>query len=57
MLIGGVVVSGSGVAVLVGSNLWQLRLDDEKLERMSEAADSITWMRGSRPRERKREEE
>jgi hypothetical protein len=57
MLIGGVVVAGSGVAVLVGSNLWQLRLDDEKLERMSEAADSITWMRGSRPRERKREEE
>lgn len=57
MLIGGVVVTGSGVAVLVGSNLWQLRLDDEQLERMSEAADSITWMRGSRPRGRKRDEE
>lgn len=57
MLIGGVVVTGSGVAVLIGSNLWQLRLDDEQLERMSEAADSITWMRGSRSRGRNRDEE
>ncbi len=54
MLLGGVVVAGSGAAVLISSNLWHLRLDDEKLERMSEAADSITWMRGSRPHERPR---
>lgn len=51
MLIGGVVVALSGVAVVIGSNLWHLRLDQEKLERMSEAADSITWMRGSRRKE------
>lgn len=48
MLLGGVVVSLSGVAVLVGAGLWHSRIDAEQLERMSEAADSITWMRGSR---------
>lgn len=51
LLLGGVVVSASGGAVLIGANLWEVRLDQEKLERMSEAADSITWMRGSRRRE------
>lgn len=54
MLLGGAVVALTGAGVLVGAGLWQLRLDDQKLERMSEAADSITWMRGSR---RTREEE
>lgn len=48
MLLGGVVVTISGVAALVGAGLWQLKLDEEKLRSMSEAADSITWMRGSR---------
>lgn len=51
MLLGGVVVVVSGAAVLVGANLWQVRLDEEKLKRMSEAADSITWMRGYRRQE------
>ncbi|HLT97535.1 MAG TPA: MFS transporter [Acidimicrobiia bacterium] len=51
MLLGGVVVGLSGAAVLVGANLWQGKLDDEKLQRMSEAADTITWMRGARRRE------
>ncbi|HLU31530.1 MAG TPA: MFS transporter [Acidimicrobiia bacterium] len=51
MLLGGVVVAGSGVAVLIGANLWSGTLDEEKLQRMSEAADHITWMRGSRRRE------
>lgn len=48
MLLGGVVVALSGVAVFLGSGTWRMSLDDEKLERMGEAADSITWMRGSR---------
>ncbi|HLU53202.1 MAG TPA: MFS transporter [Acidimicrobiia bacterium] len=52
MLLGGVVVAGSGLAVLIGANLWGDRhLDEEKLQRISEAADSITWVRGARPRE------
>lgn len=54
MLLGGVVVTLSGLAVLLGAGLWQLGLDEEKLQRMSEAADSITWMRGPR---RSREED
>jgi dTMP kinase len=48
MLLGGVVVTLAGLVVLIGANLWKVHLDQEKLERMSEAADSITWMRGSR---------
>ena len=48
MLLGGLVVALSGLAVLAGSGAWRMTLDDEKLERMGEAADSITWMRGSR---------
>ncbi|MFP3914216.1 MAG: MFS transporter [Actinomycetota bacterium] len=48
MLLGGVVVGLAGLAVLVGAKLWRLHFDEEKLERMSEAADTITWMRGSR---------
>lgn len=48
MLLGGAVVGVSGVAVLIGANLWQMQLDEEKLERISEAADTITWMRGAR---------
>ncbi len=51
MLAGGVVVAISGGAALIGAGLWPLKLDEEKLKRMSEAADSITWMRGSRRQE------
>lgn len=50
MLLGGAVVALSGLAVMAGSGAWRMSLDDEKLERMGEAADSITWMRGSRKR-------
>jgi len=47
-----VVVAASGLAVLLGARWWGSRhLDEEKLQRISEAADSITWMRGARPRE------
>ncbi|HJR93064.1 MAG TPA: MFS transporter [Acidimicrobiia bacterium] len=48
MLVGGVVVALSGVAVLLGSGAWRMSLDPDKIERLEEAADSITWMRGSR---------
>ncbi len=48
MLVGGVVVALSGVAVLLGSGAWRMSLDSDKIERLEEAADSITWMRGSR---------
>lgn len=48
MLLGGVVVTLSGLGVLLGSGAWRMALDRDKLERMGEAADSITWMRGSR---------
>lgn len=51
MLLGGLIVCLSGGAVLMRSGSWRLRLDDEKLDRMSEAADSITWMRGPRRRD------
>lgn len=50
MLIGGVIIVLSGSIVLLGSGSWRLRLDEEKLRRMGDAADSITWMRGSRRR-------
>lgn len=48
MLLGGVVVALSGIAVVIGSGLWRSGLDQDKLDRLSEAADSITWMRGPR---------
>lgn len=48
MLLGGVVVALAGLAVLMGAGLGRVALDEEKLARMTEAADSITWMRGSR---------
>lgn len=48
MLLGGVVVAISGVTALIGAGRWKLKLDEQKLRSMSEAADSITWMRGSR---------
>lgn len=51
MLLGGVVVGASGLAVPVGANLWRVQLDQEELERMSEATDTIPWMGGSRRRE------
>lgn len=49
MLVGGVVVALSGVFVLAGAGL-RMNLDEEKLRRMGDAADTITWMRGSRRR-------
>ena len=51
MLLGGLVVVVAAIGVLLGSAFWRVSLDSEKLKRMSEAADSITWMRGSRKRD------
>lgn len=48
MLLGGVVVTLSGLGVMRGSGSWRMNLDHETIHRMGEAADSITWMRGSR---------
>ncbi|MGA7270343.1 MAG: MFS transporter [Acidimicrobiia bacterium] len=53
MLLGGVFVVLSAAGVLLGSGFWKVDLDHEKLERMGEAADSITWMRGTRHRDEK----
>jgi dTMP kinase len=50
MLIGGVIVALSGLMVLIGSGTLRLTMDEDKLRRMDDAADSITWMRGSRRR-------
>lgn len=47
MLLGGVVVALSGAMVVARAGM-KMDLDDEKVKRMRDAADSITWMRGSR---------
>ena len=51
MLLGGAFVVLSAVGVLLGSGFWKVDMNQEKLKRMGEAADSITWMRGTRPRD------
>lgn len=56
MLLGGVVVAISGVAVLLGSGMLRVTLDEQQLRRMGDAADSITWMRGSRKSEEEEDE-
>lgn len=50
MLIGGVIIVLSGAMVLIGSGTWRIKFDEDTLRRMGDAADSITWMRGSRRR-------
>lgn len=50
MLLGGLVVVAAAIGVLIGSGSWKPDLDPEKIRRVGDAAEGITWMRGPRRR-------